>query len=638
MRRIIARVILLLLLAGIAVAPALAADDGYRISRYSFSGRLTEQNVMEVTEVIEVDFREPSHGIYREIPLTYQVEPAVTGRDWFTYKASVEDLTVKGAPSRTETDGDNLTVRIGSADELVEGSRTYTLSYRYVMSDNRLPDADLLYYSVLGTSWSAGIDLFEFEIGLDKPLDKDALEGVAISSGARGVSGDTLGVAARVEPGRISGSVCDIPANNGVTVFCRLPKGYFSGIRTRMDNVLQGSMVASGALGIVGTLLALLRKKRRFDIGPVDDVPEDLDSAYAGRLATGRADANQILSLIPYWAGQGCLRMAAKETSSMSLTRVKELPQDAPEYQRLLWNVLFGRGNGSTMLAGTSAGLAEGVESAQGLLEKRVRPRGRAWATALLAALCLAVGVLFYLGTTWRYEGQSLIRLIGVPLLLGVFAQQFRLSATRSGKIGWGLGAALFLAVTVRIYGGPLFFDTGAALVPEWILTAAGALSLLFALLNLRLIRLPEDVARDKAKADALKAWLQNTPDEQLARKAQEDPGFVYRLLPFAIAMGMADDWGDYFKAVTLVGAEWYEYDEPNFLTVGMISGRIMRQLIRPYQRSNQKLVARRKAEARKRWRDAMRSGSGSGSDSGGFSSSSGSSGGGGGGGGGGRW
>ncbi|MDE6567031.1 MAG: DUF2207 domain-containing protein, partial [Lachnospiraceae bacterium] len=156
-------ILLFIFLASMQSAPMASADNGgYTIRDYHVEAKLQKNNVLDITETIQVHFQEKRHGIYRNIPTHMYVnrftaedaenKSATSGRV-MDYANKIRNLSVDGWEYDTDTENGNYVIRIGDEDTLVEGDQTYQISYRYVMPDDRITYNDFLFYSVLGNGW-----------------------------------------------------------------------------------------------------------------------------------------------------------------------------------------------------------------------------------------------------------------------------------------------------------------------------------------------------------------------------------------------------------------------------------------------------------------------------------------------------
>ena len=69
--------------------------------------------------------------------------------------------------------------------------------------------------------------------------------------------------------------------------------------------------------------------------------PYGIDSAIAGYIWKGRLTDKDVLSLIYYWADKGYIKIYELGRDDMELMKLQDLPNDAPEYQKIMFQKLF---------------------------------------------------------------------------------------------------------------------------------------------------------------------------------------------------------------------------------------------------------------------------------------------------------
>ena len=195
-----------------AGVPAEAADDGYK-----FNGVWHENNTVSVTEKISVNFLESRHGIYRTIPNRFVLGGSFVGEKDrnYHYAVKVRNVDVEGDDYERDSDNNNTILKIGSS------------SHTYKFPPDRIDSADMLYYSVLGPSWTTTIKKFAFDMKFDKALPKESLDNFRILSGKAGGTGNALDIVPDVSAKRITGSAENIRPQQAITLFAKLPQGYF---------------------------------------------------------------------------------------------------------------------------------------------------------------------------------------------------------------------------------------------------------------------------------------------------------------------------------------------------------------------------------------------------------------------------
>ncbi|MEG1276012.1 MAG: DUF2207 domain-containing protein, partial [Ruthenibacterium sp.] len=245
--------------------PGFADDDGYRITSFAVDATLHENNTVTQTETITVEYLVPRHGMFRTLPTLVSVWRTVDGeRVKMTYRTKISDMSVEGAPYETSNEDGIYTIRIGDPDEVVTGSVTYVIHYKYDIGDDRVADYDELNYSLNGPDCDTTIDNFSFQMHFDKPIPQESLAGVALYSGAYGAQDNAAGIEFTVTPDLISGHApATLPSHNAVTVHARLPEGYFVGERSISMLPAWIAFLAMIALSLYTLLRIFITRHRR---------------------------------------------------------------------------------------------------------------------------------------------------------------------------------------------------------------------------------------------------------------------------------------------------------------------------------------------------------------------------------------
>lgn len=318
--------------------PAFAEVSGvsradYTITAYSVDATLHENNTVTQTERITVDFAVPSRGIYRVLPVALWVEKdTADGPQEMAYRARVRDLAVTGegqtagAPVETDTEDGFYSIRIGDEDTWLTGVQTYELTFTYDIGDDRVAAYDELFYSLNGGQWDAPIEDFRFSFTFEKPLTQEQKGALALYSGSYGGKGNEAGVSGAWDGNTFSGAAGrTLYPGEAVTLYARLPEGYFTGERMAPVWVFW-AFVGAGALLAAYTLLRALSARRRAPVVTPECTPPDgVSSAEVGYIIDNSADDRDILSLILWFASKGYLAVEGRE-EDLRLVRKKGLP------------------------------------------------------------------------------------------------------------------------------------------------------------------------------------------------------------------------------------------------------------------------------------------------------------------------
>lgn len=132
-----------------------AADAGYTINNFASKITLEQDSSLTVIEKIEVNYAVEKHGIYRVIPYVYNHKKKIV-------RAKIKVVSVtneNGAPIpyTVENYKQSKKIKIGDANSLVSGAKSYVLTYNIkgvVLDYGNGPE---IYWNVAGSEWEVPI-------------------------------------------------------------------------------------------------------------------------------------------------------------------------------------------------------------------------------------------------------------------------------------------------------------------------------------------------------------------------------------------------------------------------------------------------------------------------------------------------
>lgn len=132
------------------------ASSDMTIIKFHSDISIYETSRIEVKEIIDVQFHQQRHGIYRDIPYIYKDD---LGGKVKTPFEVIDVLNEKGKSWKYKTmrEGGNIRIRIGDPDKYVSGKKTYIIRYRVDNVILFFPEHDELYWNVTGNGWNASI-------------------------------------------------------------------------------------------------------------------------------------------------------------------------------------------------------------------------------------------------------------------------------------------------------------------------------------------------------------------------------------------------------------------------------------------------------------------------------------------------
>lgn len=470
------------------------------IDQFDIRIRIDESGYFEVTETIDVTFSEARHGIYRTIPYRFRIK----GRK---YDISIYDISAEGRAFRREREGGVLRIRIGHPDLYVEGRQRYILTYKVKRAWLFEEGHTEFYWNLTGNEWEVPISALNYRIQLPENLSLSP-DDYQVFTGYAGQQGSDA--SARWENGILAGSATrPFAPGEGLTIAIRLPVDFI-----RRPSELESFLHHYGLLGIPGALLGLLgwlflRYGRDEPFAGMAHYypPEGLPPAEAGAFIDDKTDNRDVISLLPYWGGQGYLAIREIEekflgifsSTDFEFSKLKSLPAGLSDYEYTVFNRLFRDGD-EVRLSDLKDQFHTTLRTARSQVQQKVRnrklhtPQSRmAWGVLPVAAVASAVLGLFFM-----YMEQSAAS--GGMFMAAVAAVLIRRPMLKKSKEGMELYR--------QLYGFRMFVD----------------------------------------KADR----------SRIERLLADDPGYFEKTLPFAIAFGMAKSWAQNFEGLFGEPPGWY--------------------------------------------------------------------------------
>ena len=69
--------------------------------------------------------------------------------------------------------------------------------------------------------------------------------------------------------------------------------------------------------------------------------PEGMNRADVGYIIDGETDNRDVVSLLIFWADKGFIEIHQPDEKNMTFKKLKDLPQDANDYEKILFSKMF---------------------------------------------------------------------------------------------------------------------------------------------------------------------------------------------------------------------------------------------------------------------------------------------------------
>lgn len=467
----------------------------------------------QVVETVHYDFaRNYKHGITRTIPLKHPQESSAFYKErYLDIEVIATTLDGKATPYEATVENDELHLKIGDPNVTMTTEHTFTLTY--VVSGGLHYYADglvELYWDAIGTQ-------SEVPTGraLIKINDTEAITTGAASCYVGAISAQKpCEVASSTQSYAYTYTVLDLEPQEGVTIAVALTNTVATVIIERLNVwyfVLPGGLIAFLVFLFTAHRYKTAYRTKRSIIAQYEPY-EDAEPMYTGVLLDDRLDPKDITACIVYLAQQGYLAIKKTETKVLFFFEVND-------YE-------------ITLLKSADETLSRFQRDVLGLLFKIIEPGQKVALSDLKSDV------------SKQRENQSVLEQLRADLKKDMTEKGF------FQNLDWG---HLWpkLALCMGIIGITMF-----AILP------LGLLLLLLLVIFLIISR-----RRTKKGYDALhhlkgfEDFLATTEKERYKfhNPPEKSPTQFMQFLPFAIALGVEQQWAEVFKDITIPNPEWYD-------------------------------------------------------------------------------
>jgi len=146
-----------------------------KINNFSTIIKINADASLDISEKIDYDFGTNSkHGIFRDIPILYQARGG-------NFNLRISDIGVKDEngyvyPFSESFAGNDISIKIGDANKLVSGKKTYIINYKIRRAINYFDFYDELYWNVTGNGWPVTIDNSEATVILPTGVAEEQMQ------------------------------------------------------------------------------------------------------------------------------------------------------------------------------------------------------------------------------------------------------------------------------------------------------------------------------------------------------------------------------------------------------------------------------------------------------------------------------
>lgn len=615
-------------------------DRNMETKNYHVDVEVQEDNSYLVSENIQVDMLQERHGIYRYIPKKGTIQNVQGDKIPYYADIELEDCNTNVTES---TDEGFYVLQLGDEDHTVYGPQTYYMEYTVTpkVQDKAYTD---VYYNLFPLSWQNVIPAgSSFSVNFPDDFDHDQLELYYGSYGSTADGKELLDLS--WEGNTLKGTLTkDMDFGSGITMYAQMGEDYFTGsnLIPPVNTIL--IVVAVVILVLVFFMFQRIGRDEEIITSVQFQPPTDLDSAAVGYIIDGSAEDKDVLSLILYWADRGHLQIedTGKKKDLKLVKTALPLPEDAPKYERTLFDKLFQKGD-SVKISSLQYKCTGTISTVKSQIKDYVKAKGGLYTTASVVARVFSalisfipIGIFLLMTLVLNKFGIlqqivcvcSLILMV-LGLLLFCYTVDKWHGKRRVSRVGGGIiGVCLYvcgLALIIGIYFSALRQQNVFDFTQGLIASSVASFACLFFTAFMK--RRTEKCIEWMGRLLGLREFIATAELDRLKAMADENPEWFYSVLPYTYVFGLSDVFAKRLETLAIPAPQWYVSSSPDYSTWNYYM--FSRQMSKSMQQVTSTLT---KVDP-----GSSSGGSGSGGFSGG-SSSGGFSGGGFGGGGGGSW
>lgn len=554
----------------------------YVIDNYNVDIIVHENNTFDVTETITAYFNIFKHGIFRTIPL----QNTVTRLDGTksTNHARVTNVSVNNE-YKASRENNTYKLQIGSESNTMIGKQTYIIKYTYDLGKDPVKNYDELYYNIIGSEWDTVIGNVTFSITMPKNFDSSKL---GFSSGTVGLT-DNDKIKYNVSENKITGKYEGIlGAGEALTVRCELPEGYFVVAEVSAINYI---------IFLIPSIFLLIAISLWYKFGRDDQVvetvefypPQGLNSLEVGLLYKGKANNQDVTSLLIYLANKGYIKICETEKESsyssskrFKIIKLKEYDGNNVNEKMFLTGLFTKKQSFMSLFSKKQEKPAAPIkkvssddlydnfyktmnkilsninkkENRNKIFEKSATNKKIFVILMIITSYCLITvpPVLKYSEAAILIP--ALYPLMGVAVGIAVGKAQVNGTSSKSFCILLGAMFGIIMGVIPWAFSVlPILLEETIYFI-EYIIGLVCIIGMFICLKNLSK-RTPYGNEM-LGKIRGFKNFLETAEKERLESMVMQDPTYFYNILPYTYVLGVSDKWIKKFESISLQAPYWY--------------------------------------------------------------------------------
>lgn len=557
-------------ISSVKAAESVTNDTAMRTEQYTVDVTVNKDQSYTITEKIKVSFLQDRHGIYRYIPnkgKMFYAENGKTKQMPYYAKVKMKDSNVD---YEKDSDDGNVVFRFGDEDTYVrKGNYQFTYDFIPQYQEASLNQA---YYNIFPLQWQNQIPKgSKFTIHFQQGTDMENIRFYTGEYGSKEDASDLFDLKMDKENHTIEGTLKkNMALGTGLTFYKPMESGYFTS-----GHQPKGNWIVLGITAIVfivtAALYLLFGRDEKIITSVQYQPPEGLDSAAVGYVIDGTLDDKDVVSLILYWADKGYLRIEEKKKKDVLLVKLKDLEEDAPNYQKEMFKKLFKKKDSvktSSLKYKFADTIAVVKDQIQIGYKHKIYTKESAAARILsifiipipLISFIIMIGIYTYLsaGTIFLLIAGVILFLIGEIWAVGSVDFWYK-TGKKMKKINMMVSVLFPLAGAAVCWIGYRNQVVQANVFDFlWVYYIVAAVSLITLLFTAFMKKRTRQCIDWMGRLAGLRDFIETAELDRMKVMAEEHPEMFYHILPYASVLGVSDIFSKKLDAIALPAPDWY--------------------------------------------------------------------------------
>ena len=531
-RFLLGLLILLISLTGVA--------QDFTVENCTVDIKINREGYFDVVEKYDVNFTSYKHGIYRTIQTSYDLLNYKDIRE--KRKIRISSIKVPGhhfeaPPAFIQKVSNSIDIKIGDKNKTIIGPQHYEIQYR-VHNAILFEDSQIrFYWNIKPDGWYADFKNINFTIHVPENIDLTA-KNCFVYDGNTGTETPSTNFNLTYKNNEFSGfskeGFISHPGQS-VTILINLPANSINESKPLWPfwNNFGWTFIV---IALLGGFYHVWNKYGRDDKVVTTTSyypPKNIDPAMAGFLIDDRSDNSDLIALLAHWGSKGLIKIEEIKTKGIfasgdtKLIRLKPLPDDAPLYEKIIFNGLF-----DDPLKDSFSLSRSGRIDLSGMLfgEEKEKPKpGEVMVSSLKDSFYTTMGSArdslkdkaqpYYEAESRKIKNYTLaILLIGGTVLAAI------------SLFYWGIFAAIAIGITTMI----------------------------LILLNTFMVKKNKKGNEILSELKGFKNFIKIAEENKLKMLIKEDPGYFEDTMGYALAFGLFEGWAKKFADLHVSPPDWY--------------------------------------------------------------------------------